>query len=102
MKVQNYILHSRMQLAQKQLTQNMSPQQVVNLLHYDYYSTFYYHFVKCFRHSPQAFSNSGKQVYNHATGKMHKVIFNDEEEMELYIFIYPYTTTTCAPITVSV
>ena len=53
----SYIFNQRMQLARKLLLQGQSPQAVANLLNYEYYSTFYHGFIKCFGAPPHSFND---------------------------------------------
>ena len=62
--VQTYIFNQKMQLAQKLLTQGLSPQTVAKTLGYEYYSTFYHHYQKRFNMRPKAFVNLNKQLYD--------------------------------------
>lgn len=62
--VQNYIFYQKMQLAQKLLTQGMSPQTVATTLGYEYYSTFYHHYQKRYKMRPKAFVHLKKQLYS--------------------------------------
>ena len=62
--VQTYIFNQKMQLAQKLLTQGLSPQAVAKTLGYEYYSTFYHHYQKRYKMRPKAFVNLNKQLYD--------------------------------------
>ena len=68
--VQNYIFNQKMQLAQKLLTQGMSPQAVAKALGYEYYSTFYHHYQKRYKMRPKTFANFNKQIYDMEKGHM--------------------------------
>lgn len=52
-----YIFKQRMQLAKKLLLQGNSPQSVSDQLGYEYYSTFYHNFIKCFDYTPNYYAN---------------------------------------------
>lgn len=68
--VQTYIFNQKMQLAQKLLTQGLSPQTVAKTLGYEYYSTFYHHYQKRYKMRPKAFVNLNKQLYNPEKDRM--------------------------------
>lgn len=68
--IQNYIFNQRMQLAQNLLMQGHSPQAVAKTLHYEYYTTFYYHYKKRFNMKPKAFVNLNRQLYDAERNRM--------------------------------
>lgn len=59
--LQHYIHHQKMQLARTLLTQGQSPQQVANALGFEYYSTFYQSYMKCFELNPKVYFNLSNQ-----------------------------------------
>lgn len=72
--VQTYIFNQKMQLAQKLLTQGMSPQMVAKTLGYEYYSTFYHHYQKRYKMRPKKFVTFNKQLYDAEKDRMVNLI----------------------------